>query len=263
MFMSEHHRADHQQDPCAAEPHDAAQPNLADQQAQDAQYFRRVLLEFIDIGADLMRLVRKEAHTQAEYTERVQNTDPYLSERQDPTVAFERITRAVRRTMVLVRKLNEPLPPPAASKSEHRTAARKRIIRDVEDTIQRTTKDDEAESLHAELLDRLDGPDLDEDIDQRPVAEIITDICRDLGIANYPGAHPWKRRKPADIAVLSARAANLKRARAPASPAPASPAPDPPASEHPPPVESVSPLKVVPNRTDFRDKPATEIDSSG
>ncbi len=108
--------------------------------------------------------------------------------------------------------------------SNDRTAARKRIIRDVEDTIQRKTKDDEAERLHAELLERLDAPDLDDDIDHRPVAEIIEDICRDLGIANYPGAHPWKRRTPADIAILADRAANTTSARARAAPSPKAPA---------------------------------------
>ncbi len=84
---------------------------------------------------------------------------------------------------------------------------RKQIIREVEDTIQRRTDGAEAEALHAELYERLDDPDLDDDLDQQPVAEIINSICRDLGIEHFPGTHPWKRRRPADVRALCARAA--------------------------------------------------------
>jgi hypothetical protein len=67
------------------------------------------------------------------------------------------------------------------------------------------------------LLQLLDGkrcaaptwPDLEDEIANRSIAEIVTDICRDLGIAALPGTHPWKRRIPHDIAILNARAAQL------------------------------------------------------
>ncbi len=144
---------------------------------------------------------------------------------QDPVMAYERITRALRRNIALAQKLHEPPKAPAAPQYRDHAAARKRIIRDVEDTIQRTTKDgNDAERLHAELLDRLDGPDLDDDIDHLPIDDIIKDICRDLGIAHSPGTHPWKRRTPADIAILAARAANKTSAGARASPSPKTPA---------------------------------------
>ena len=88
-----------------------------------------------------------------------------------------------------------------------RVAARQRIIRAVEDTIDRAVDEEQAEALHAELLERLDGDDLDEQIAGRPVGEVIADICRDLGVGNVPFARPWLRRRPADLAVLHARAA--------------------------------------------------------
>jgi hypothetical protein len=93
---------------------------------------------------------------------------------------------------------------------QHRTAARKQIIRAVEDAIESKVQgtaymdDEEADGLRAELMDRLDGPNLDGFDLNRPVA----DIRRDLGLAAAPpDMHPWKRRTPDDVAALCARAA--------------------------------------------------------
>jgi hypothetical protein len=81
-------------------------------------------------------------------------------------------------------------------------------LRDVDDAIQRQDiEPDEQDNLRGELLERLDGPEVNDDLDHRPVAEIIADICCDLGIAAPPGARPWQRRTPSDIAVLCERAA--------------------------------------------------------
>ena len=115
--------------------------------------------------------------------------------------AFEHISRGTRKAILLGRHLDAPL-------RTRRVAARKQIIRAVEDSIQRRAEDDEeAETLQVELLDRLDTLDLEEDLADRPVADIITDILRDFGLAHIPGAnHPWKRRTPADVAELAARA---------------------------------------------------------
>ena len=118
-----------------------------------------------------------------------------------------RVARAVRRCVALARSLDEPVKP-AQDPARRRAAARRRIIREVEDAIHRAAHDgDRAESLQAELRDRLDAPDLDDDIAARPLAEIVTEIRRDLGLASLPGDNPWKRRTPADIAQLNARAA--------------------------------------------------------
>ena len=121
--------------------------------------------------------------------------------------AFERVTRGTRKGILLVRKLTEP---------PRHVAARKRILREVEDHIQRHAEDDEeADTLQVELLDRLDTLDLIDDIDSLSVETVIRDILRDLGLAHIRGAnHPWKRRTPEDVADLNARAANPPRPRA-------------------------------------------------
>ncbi len=167
----------------------------------------------IDMGADLARTLHPQALSRAEAAEPGEHPD--AAPAPDPTVAFDRISRAIRHSIILARKLGEPAQAPGRQAASARTAARRRIIRDVEDAIQRSAEDDEADTLHAEFLDRPDAPDLDDEIDDRAVAEIIADICRDLGLAAQPRAHPWKGRTPEDIAALCARAATPRAAPVP------------------------------------------------
>jgi hypothetical protein len=188
----------------------AAEPDItAGHQANNTQDHRDALNDLIAMGMDLARLVHLHAKSQAEAT-------PDAPPDPDLITAFERISRAVRRSIVLSRKLAEPVAPATDHAPERRAAARRRIIRAVEDTIQCFADDIDAAPLHAEFLDRLDAPDLDDDIENRPIADIIADICRDLGIAALPGTHPWKRRTSEDLAALCARAAAIR-------PAPAAP----------------------------------------
>ena len=173
----------------------ATAPPTAATPANDALYYRAILHALIDMGADIARTVHAQTHPTP------------IAEPTDPTIPFDRIARAIRRTIILARKVAEPLPTQtAADPAQHRTAARARIIREVEDAIQRRSSDSDAAALHAELLDRLDSPDLDDDIASRPASDIIADICRDLGIAAVPGMHCWKRRTPDDISLLCRRA---------------------------------------------------------
>jgi len=217
-------------------PTPAANQNDPGQQAADTGYYRQVLHDLIGMGTDLARLLHGQATTQAHPAQQAANPHPTPPPEPTPDIiaAFDRIARAVRRSITLARSLAEPLPP-ANDPAQHRAAARNHIIRAVEDAIQRTADapDAEAASLTAELHDRLDTPDLDEDLSHRPIAEIITEICRDLGLASSSGNNPWKRRTPADIAQLSARAAAPRRPRQPGGapltpcipqPAPAAPA---------------------------------------
>ena len=189
------------------------------QPAADEQQHRQALRDLIDTGTHFARLLREKADAQA-----AQDAAPAPPAADappapapgtltaDPLVslagAFDRIARAVRRCILLARSLDQPAAP-AQDPSQHRAAARKRILREVEDTIQRPSGNlerDGAEALHAELRERMDAPDLEDDIAGRPAADIIAEICRDLGLDAHPGTRPWKRRTPADIQQLCARA---------------------------------------------------------
>ena len=208
--------------------------------AADTQGYHQVLQDLITMGADLARLLHGQATAHA-----AQQAAPYPAQHPaDPhptppsealitlTLAFDRIARAVRRSILLARSLASPIQP-APDPARHRAATRRRIIREVEDAIQRTASAandgrDDPQTLQAELRDRLDTPDLDDDIATRPTADIISEICRDLGLAAPPGgAHPWKRRTSHDIAHLCTAAAAPSSTR---NPAPTSPTPTSPAS---------------------------------
>ncbi len=212
-----------------AEPHDDSGPHDADTQGH-----RQVLHDLISMGADFARFLHGHAAAQAapqamahptpQATDTQQPTEPQPAPASDAlislTLAFDRTARAVRRSILLARSLADPVQPPR-DPAQHRAAARRRIIREVEDAIQRTSSIanggcDGAETLQAELRDRLDAPDLDDDITTRPTTDIISELCRDLGLAAPPGgAHPWKRRTPQDVTQLCADAAAPSGTRQP------------------------------------------------
>jgi len=202
----------------------ATPQDAAGQQAADAQQHRQALRDLINMGTDLARVLHGQAMAQDNTVQHATDAPPAPAPTPDTLInlaaAFDRISRAVRRCILLMQTLDRPKQP-APDPARERTAARKQIIREVEDRIGRTEGHDTestAADLHAELRDRLDAPDLNDDLATSPVAEIITEICRDLGIASPPGHTPWRRRTPADLTLLRARAAAPTPARPGAGP---------------------------------------------
>jgi hypothetical protein len=196
-------------------PEKACPQDSTNQVADIENHYRNVIREMVDLGANLIRMVHQEAQ-QADAARLAAakpsydpSTFPAAKSASDLAGAYDLIFRAMRRAILLDGKLAELPKPPSA---QQRIAARKRIIRDVEDVIQRKAPDDQAEILRAELVERMDSADLDDEIAHRTIPEIVTDICRDFGIAGLYGGHPWRRRMPHDIAILRARAEKLAAA---------------------------------------------------
>ena len=89
-----------------------------DEQADDALFYRDTLQELIQIGTDLARLLHQHAIAQAQAA--VRDLAP-CAPPTEHAAAFDRIARAVRRTIALARSLSEPL---ARALARTRAAAR-------------------------------------------------------------------------------------------------------------------------------------------
>jgi hypothetical protein len=168
---------------------------------------RAILDDLIDLGADFARDIRAQARTQPDAI-------PELA------TAFDQVTRGVRRAILLAQNLDTPRRQAAVN----RTLTRKKIIRRVEDDIGGVADSPEhAETLREALRERMDEPDLDDDIANRPVGEILDEIIRDLGMADDCGMNLWLPRGPAELAALRELAAKPTPPEKPAPPGPTAP----------------------------------------
>ena len=167
---------------------------------QDRTTHYRALLDIcIEAGVNIIRILNEEAEAHTRTAEPAASLTP----RPDIATAYTRVHRAVRLGIPLAQYLDHP-PKPT------QTATRARVIRAVEDCIQRETDPPKATRLHAELRERLDTERFDIDVRTRPVEDVINDIIRDLGFDRICGTHPYKRRTPADLALLETTAAAPK-----------------------------------------------------
>lgn len=139
----------------------------------------------------------------------------------NPAADYHLLNRAMRQAILV---LQRPTAQPEDAKTAPRIAARKQIIREVEDAIQYRAGP-QADQLRAELLERLDDASLDADLAARPVPDIIADICRDFRIVSPMDSARFARRTPDDLAALCALAARLpgQHPRAVVEPRPAAP----------------------------------------
>jgi len=179
--------------------------------SEDDAYYRAVLHDLIDRGADLARRLHERAAGPAGA-----DADVDAAGSPDPTIAFDRVARAIRRTIALARHIAAnpaPAARPGQSHADTRADTRARLIRGVEDAIHSQRRGGDAEPLYAELGERLEDPALEFDLAHRPVAEIIEEIARDLGVAVQGRSYVWRRRTPQDIATLRRQAqANPQKA---------------------------------------------------
>ncbi len=160
-----------------------------------------VLRDIIDTAAEMARIAHRQALAQAERmdAERMAGASgrrhPYI----DFTLAFERASRCVRRGIMLRLKLHEPRPTgyDIALAAQHHAARRDRAApiidasaTDIEHTeIERPERPDRPEPL-----DRLDDDEFD-DMD-RPMGDIVGELCADLRIALPEGIAGWAHLTP-------------------------------------------------------------------
>jgi hypothetical protein len=149
--------------------------------AQDDRAEQRLamLRELAEIGMALARDVGQQAAA-----------DP---QGPDLGLVFSRIARAVRQTLALEARLEQDrrnqdrdAQSERARAVRLRGAARKtQVRRAVERAIDAEASDHEAENLFADLVDRLDDQE-EAWFADRPVADLVAAICRDLGVTHDP-----------------------------------------------------------------------------
>ena len=219
-----------------------------DQDAEDDLFYRDTLQEMVHVGATLARLLQTQAIADAQAA--VQGRAP-ATPLGDHAATFDRIARAVRRTITLARSLREPAAParipappsaaartpalhgagqdaaghPAATGREDAEAPNKAPSADLRDCPEARDRD------RPERPDR-DAPDCDDDDTGLPPAAVIADIRRDLGLDAPPGVRPQQHRTPADTGQPCAQAAASSSVAASAArqpgPMPQSPGPQSP-----------------------------------
>ncbi len=96
--------------------------------------------------------------------------------------ALDRVSRSVRRTVALRRRVAAGWP--RAGLSDSRAAmVRRQVVRGVSEAIRHGTEGEAAERLFDELAVRLEEPAFEEHMLGLPVDEVVRLICRDLGVA--------------------------------------------------------------------------------
>lgn len=108
--------------------------------------------------------------------------------RGDPALVFSRVSRAVRLTLMLQTRLLQELPALAKAETQsrvhHENARHDHARRLVEHAIKAEHEDGETvERLVDEARERLRDEDFGEDIDGRPLSEIVAGVCTDLGLS--------------------------------------------------------------------------------
>ena len=210
----------------------ATQQDDPGQEAEDAQLYRAVLHELIHIGTDLARLTHQHAvaHAQAALQGAFPATPP-----QDHAADFDRIARAIRRCIALARSLRDP-PPPARDPARLQPAAPTPTVLKAGATQHPSAtpgRNGGTDTPSTEPRDRPDAPDRDRDVTTRPVADVIAEICRDLGLDTQPGVHLRQARPPADTDQLCAAAPGSTATSATCQSGPRPQAPGPGAAQRP------------------------------
>jgi hypothetical protein len=172
----------------AREEECACRAEIAESAARD----RRMLEELAGIGLDIARSLRTIAEAQAVQAVAQPGEAPAGI---DPGLGFSRISRAVRLTLALKAQLMEGAPERDRKEREEVqerkiAAARKHrrkieVARAVEMVIADDAEQGEGgnpEQLRADLRERLDEADIDDDLGKLPISEIVERICRDLRI---------------------------------------------------------------------------------
>ncbi|HVJ52904.1 MAG TPA: hypothetical protein VM689_10600 [Aliidongia sp.] len=156
-----------------------------------AERHLRLLKDLAEIGMNIARAVERQA------LERAAAEPAQAEPATDIGLTFQRVAKAIRQTVALEAKLaadrDEGLrraaeTEAARAEGRRRDARRARLYqrrRDVARAVRKAIDNTEyrdKEDLLADLAERLEDEDIEADLHDRPLSEIILQICKDLGI---------------------------------------------------------------------------------
>jgi hypothetical protein len=183
---------------------DATPAEAPDPAVVRAERRLRVLEELTEIGLDLARALHRQALAAADPVGPTEPAEPDAptptTPAGDPSVAFARISRAIRLTLALEARTDEALRAlragVAAEVEARRVAARNRDAAEaaarskarreaVEDLVleaaEREIEDEEAlDGVLAALEERLEDDEAYQDLDRLPLRETVEQLCADL-----------------------------------------------------------------------------------
>ena len=160
---------------------------------------RRMLAELAEIGMDIARSMRREAAARAEAAEAaaeasVGRGEPAPAAGPDLSLAMTRLTRAVRLTLAMEKRLAEEQAGLVQARAARQASERgleglRRYGRKltveaaIKQQIEVEAPEREVERLYEDLIDRIEGEaERDEDFLERPISEVIGFICKDMGL---------------------------------------------------------------------------------
>lgn len=173
--------------------------------------FRTALAELVDIGMSVARMVGRTAEAEtaladsasgARAAEGVSPVATSLAEAieadraaaaagearqavvartQAVAASFTTVARAIRRTVLLAERIDQGWARRGIA-DDRQAMARRQIERGVMDAIGREANGSRAEHLADALAERLDRPEMLDEIALRPAAEIIEAVCRELRV---------------------------------------------------------------------------------
>ena len=136
--------------------------------------------ELIGIGLKIARAIERRVEEPC-------HEPRSLAELNAAAIAYARVARAVRQTILLRDKLAEALEA-GCKASAARSGVKARVVRVVRSVIEAEHDDaEQVERLASEAAERLEQEDFD-GLLARPIREIIADICKDLALhPDWPG----------------------------------------------------------------------------
>lgn len=154
-----------------------------DQQDADNDFYAAALKEMVGLGIDVARIIHQQIVAQA-------IDSPHTPVGESASLAFERVSRAIRRTIMLARRLQQQAPlrhattgEPTSSEAETNAKSTTRELVEPREPGERPERSERPE--RPEPLDQPDSPDSPdrlEDFGDHPTHHIFAEIRKDLGL---------------------------------------------------------------------------------